>query len=88
MLKLFTLRGSLLVEVGNTCADDDTDNNGLWDQALSIPLLLVGVEAGGAMGGAAGGGGAWYGINPLKLPGPSHMEPTGRLGSVPLAIGM
>ena len=62
MLKLFTLRGSVLVEAGNTCADDDTDRDAPWDQALSmpiLPLLLVCGAVGGAMGGAAGGGGAW-----------------------------
>ena len=61
MLKLFTLRGSVLVEVGNTCAAGDNDSDGPWDQALSmplLPLLLVGGTVGGAMGGAAGGG-AW-----------------------------
>ena len=52
-LVLLNLRGSLLAEAGRTCVDDD---NGPCDQGLSIvvlPLLLVGVAVGGAMGGTA-----------------------------------
>ena len=59
-LVLLNLRGLLLAEAGRACVDDD--NNGPCDQGLSIvvlPLLLVGVAMGGAMGGAAEEGGVW-----------------------------